>query len=312
MKIAFFEIKEEGRAFFETNLQGHELFFFEGTIQETLEKNEAYEAISVFVHSIISDDILERLPKLHYLQTRSTGFEHLKCKQLYQRKLTASNVVGYAGPPVAEFAFSLLLNATRKTYISLQRSEEKKFNYLDLKGTELFGKTIGILGLGTIGLQIAKIAKGFGMYILGYSRTKKPIFDALDITFTSLEEVMKKADILMLALPLTPSTQNLIHEENVVLLKKECIIINIARYEIMEKSLYHTLPNTIACDVDSDISLSQKENILHTPHMAYYTKEALGRIQQISLENMKQFLSGQTPTNSLELACKKDYIKTLD
>lgn len=307
MKIAFFEIKEEEKAFFEANIQGHELFFFEETIQKALQKSEAYEAISVFVHSLISDDMLEKLPELRYLQTRSTGFEHLKCKQLYQRKLTASNVAGYAGPPVAEFAFSLLLNATRKTHISLQRSEEKKFNYLDLKGTELFGKTIGILGLGTIGLQIAKIAKGFGMDILGYSRTQKPIFDALDITFTSLKEVMKKADILMLALPLTPSTQDLINEKNAVLLKEECIIINIARYEIMEKSLYHTLTNVIACDVDSDVSLSQKENILHTPHMAYYTKEALERIQQISLENMKQFLSGETLTNSLELACEKDY-----
>ncbi len=312
MKIAFFEIKDGERAFFESKLKGYELFFSEKTIQDALIKSENYEVISVFIHSRISDKVLDKLPKLCYLQTRSTGFEHLECIELYQRSLIVSNVAGYAGPPVAEFAFSLLLTAIRKTHIVLQRSKDDNFNYLDLQGTELFGKTIGILGLGTIGLQIAKIAKGFGMDILGYSRTKKPIFDTLGITFTSLEEVMKKADMLMLALSLTPATQNIIHEKNVLLLKKECIIINIARYEIMEKSLYQTLSNTIACDVDSDILLSQKENILHTPHMAYYTKEALERIQQISLENMKQFLSGETPTNSLELACKKDYIETQD
>ncbi len=308
MKIAFFEIKQEERDFFESHLQGHELFFFEGTIQDILTNTEAYEVVSVFVHSLISNDILEKLPKLRYLQTRSTGFEHLKCTQIYQRDLVASNVAGYAGPPVAEFAFSLLLNATRKTNIALQRSKKNDFNYLDLQGSELFGKTMGILGLGTIGIQVAKISKGFGMDILGYSRTKKLIFDELEIAFVSLEEVLKNADILMLALPLTPSTQNLIDQKNAILIKKECIIINIARSEIMEKSLYHTLSNTIACDIDSDTTLTGKENILHTPHMAYYTKEALHRIVAISLDNMKQFLNSETPRNSLELVCQKEYL----
>lgn len=307
VKIAFFEIKEEERIFFELHLQEHELLFFNESIQEALIKAEDYEIVSLFVNSTINDDILEKLPKLQYLQTRSTGFDHLKCKSLYDKGIKVSNVLGYAGPAVAEFAFSLLLNATRKTHISLHRSQENNFNYYDLKGVELFGKTIGILGLGTIGLQMAKIAKGFGMKVLGYSRTYKPVFDELGIDFVSLEEVLKNVDVLMPALPLTPATQHIIHSGNVMLLQKESIIINTARCEIIEKPLYWSLDNIIASDVCRDTTLAKKKSFLYTPHMAYYTKEALMRIMDISLLNIKQFLSGKQPQNCLKLECKKEY-----
>ncbi|MCJ7765621.1 MAG: NAD(P)-binding domain-containing protein [Thiovulaceae bacterium] len=300
MKIAFFEAKEKKRLFFESHLKGHELFFFERSIQEVLTKPEEYEVISLGSYSLISDDILNKLPKLRYAQIRATGLDHLDINLLYKRDVMVSNVTGYAGPAVAEFAFSLLLNMTRKTHIALHRSQEENSNYLDLKGMELFGKTIGILGLGSIGLQMAKIAKGFGMDIFGYSRTKKPIFDELSIHHVSLEEVLKHADILMVALPLTPSTKNLVNELNSKLIKKESIIINISREEIIEKSLYYRLKNMIASDVSSDISLAQKENFFLTPHMGYYSQEALERILEISLQNLEQFLRGETPQNCLK------------
>jgi len=255
MKIAFFECKEEEKSFFESNLQEHTLFFFEETIQDALTQDESYKIVSVFVHSRINDALLDKLPKLQYLQTRSTGYDHLKCKALYARGLKVSNVAGYAGPAVAEFAFSLLLNATRKTHTALARSKQEESSYLDLKGVELFGKTIGIIGLGTIGLHMASIAKGFGMRVLGYSRTHKAAFKTLGIEFVSLEEVLGHADVLMLAVPLTPATTNLINRDNSRLLKDSCIIVNIARNEIMESSLYQTLPHTIACDIDHNMSL---------------------------------------------------------
>lgn len=307
MKIAFFEIKQEEQAFFESQLKEHELYFFEETIQSALKETKEYEIVSVFVHSRMSDEIIDRLPNLVYVQTRSTGYEHLICKKLYKKGISVSNVAGYGGPAVAEFAFSLLLNVTRKTYTALERCKNGDFHYLDLKGIELFGKTIGIVGLGTIGLHMAKIAKGFGMKILGYSRTYDPIFETLDIEFIALEALLKNADVLMLAVPLTPSTRDLINTTNAQYLKKDAIIINIARKEIIENTLYHTLPNTIASDIDQNSALLDKENILQTPHMAYYTKEALNRILDISVLNMQQFIKGDTPQNCLRLQCKKEY-----
>ncbi len=308
MKIAFFECKKEEKEFFSAHLQGHTLTFFETTLQETLLKPADYEAISLFIASVISDEILEKLPHLCYIQTRSSGYEHLKCASLYQRGMIVSNVAGYAGPAVAEYAFSLLLNTTRKTCISLQRSAKQDFHYLDLKGMELFGKKIGILGLGTIGLQMAKIAKGFGMEILGYSRSKKDLFDQIGIDFVSLETVLEQADIIMIALPLTPSTTHLINQKNAVLIKKETLMINVAREEIIEPALYHDMHNIFACDVSTDVTLAHKKDFLYTPHVAYYTKEALERILEISLRNLQQVIQGQIPQNCLKPACEKEYM----
>ena len=143
MNIAFFEIKEEEKAFFQSHLKGHTLFFFKGTIQAELTKEESYDIVSLFIYSQIEDHLLSLLPNLKYLQTRSSGYEHMKCKSLYSRDMELSNVSGYAGPAVAEFAFSLLLNIARHTHIALERSERGNGHYLDLKGFELQGKTVG-------------------------------------------------------------------------------------------------------------------------------------------------------------------------
>ncbi|MCF6207329.1 MAG: NAD(P)-binding domain-containing protein [Sulfurovum sp.] len=311
MKLAFFEIKPEERLFFEQNLQGHELSFFEGTLQEALDDEAPYDAISVFIHSQITEEILEKLPHLQYIQTRSTGYDHLKCQALYEKGLLVSNVAGYGGPAVAEFAFSLLLNATRKTAEALQRTKEDNFAYSDLKGTELFGKTIGILGLGTIGSHMARIAKGFGMHILTYSRTKTAIVDELGIDFCPLEYVLSESDIIMIALPLTPSTKHLLNESSCRSMGQDTIIVNVARGEIIEDVLYSKRKNIFCLDVISDPQYIHKPNILYTPHMAYYTKEALQRIMQISLENMQAFLTHRPLPNCLKVSCEKEYDKSI-
>ncbi len=307
MKIAFFEIKAEERSFFENALKEHELFFYDSTIQEELQTVHLFEIVSVFIHSRIDETILSFLPNLRYLQTRSTGYDHVKCYELYARNLKVSNVTGYGGPAVAEFAFSLLLNATRHTHTAITRSQQGDSNYLDLKGIELCSKTIGILGLGTIGVQMAKIASGFGMKILGYTRTHKPIYDTLNIQMYDIDTVLKESNVLMFALPLTPATTGLINKENAKLIRPDTIIINAARCEIIEPSLYNELSNIIATDVCTDIDLAKKRNILYTPHMAYYTSEALQRILDISLINMIQFIEGKTPQNCLKFDCQKEY-----
>ena len=308
MKIAFFEIKPEEREFFASKLKTHEVDFYEETINETLKKSADYEAISLFIHSKLDEEVLDKLPKLRYVQTRSTGYEHIVCKSLYERGILASNVTEYGGPAVAEFAFSLLLNATRKTYIAIDRAKEGRFEYHDLKGMELFGKRVGILGLGTIGSQMARIAKGIGMEISVWSRTRRDIVDELGIEFlTDLEELLQKSDVIMVALPLTPSTRNLINKKNISKVKKDSIIVNVARAEIIEKELYKEVENTLCLDVISDLKQVARHNILYTPHMAYYTKEALERIMEISLENMEAFLEGKPLPNCLKISCKREY-----
>lgn len=309
MKIAFFEIKKEEQLFFEKHLaEKAELFFFEGTVNEVLDGIAMYDVISVFVHSKIDAEILQKLPNLRYIQTRSTGYDHIKCQELYKSGLLLSNVAGYGGPAVAEFAFSLLLNATRHTNIAISRAKEANYQYNDLKGVELFSKKIGILGLGTIGQQMARIAKGFGMDVFVYSRSKKAIVDELELHFCSLDELFRVSDIIMLALPLTPATKHILNIKNYQKLKKDVVVVNTARGELIEDKLYEVMSENIFClDVIENQKYISADNILYTPHIAYYTQEALQRIMQISLQNIEAFLSEKPLPNCLQLKCKKDY-----
>lgn len=310
MEIAFFEATEEDRRFFMENLAGHRLHFFDDTVQEVLDGQAPYEAISVFVHSKVDERVIAMLPNLRYVQTRSTGYDHIDCRALYERGILLSNVAGYGGPAVAEFAFSLLLNATRHTCVALQRAKEGMYEYHDLLGTELFGKRAAILGLGTIGSRMAYIAKGFGMEISAWSRSRRPIVDELQIDFhTDLDAMLPACDVVMIALPLTPATKHLIDERRAKLLKEDCIIVNIARGEIIEKSLYAKLPNILCLDVTADLEATMRPNVLYTPHMAYYTQEALQRIREISLKNLQAFVEGKPLPNCLKISCEKEYGK---
>jgi D-lactate dehydrogenase len=306
MKIGFFEVKEE-KEFFKENLKNidAELFFYKETVNEIKEKQD-FDIISVFVHSKIDKNILDEFPNLKYIQTRSTGYDHIDLVECYKRGIKVSNVRGYAGPAVGEFAYGLLLEANRKLFIAINRLKNGNLNYKDLKGIEIENKIIGILGLGTIGLQIAKIARGFGAEIFGFSRTKKEIYDKFGINFCTLDEVLENSDFLFIALPLTPNTKNLINKNNISKFKGS-VIINPARAEIIEKEVYEKYEGIIAADVLPDWNLAKKENIIATPHMAYYTKEALFRIMKISLDNLMDFLNGKIPRYCLKEACKRDY-----
>ncbi len=302
MKIAFFEIKPEEKEFFEENLKGHELFFFKESANDAVKVPMDFEIISVFINSCVNKELLDKLPKLRYVQTRSTGFDHLNLEEIYKRGVLASNVRGYAGPAVGEFAYGLLLEANRKLYVAIERLKHGNLEYHDLKGSEIEGKTVGILGLGTIGIQMAKIAKGFGAEVVGFNRSEKEEFKNYGKQ-VSFDEVLQESDFLFIALPLTPATKNLINKDNISKFKGK-VIINPARAEIVSKDVYENFDGIIAADVLPDWDLAKKENIIATPHMAYYTKEALFRIMEISLLNMQDFLAGKTPRH-----CLKPHIK---
>ena len=304
MKIAFFEVKEKEKDFFENNLKNFdiEVDFFKEKAQGVITEKKDYDVISVFIYSKIDKNLLDKLPNLKYIQTRSAGYDHIDVVECYKRGIFVSNAKGYAGPAVGEFAFGLLLEALRKIYIAIKRVKKGDLNYKDLKGMEIEGKTIGVLGVGTIGSQIVKIAKGFGANVIGYARSNKDFVKTTPV----LEEVLEQSDFLFIALPLTPQTTNLINKENIKKLKGK-IIINPARAEIISREIYENFDGIIAADVLPDWNLAKKDNIIATPHMAYYTYEALRRIMQISLDNLTDFLNGKRPRYCLKDECYKNY-----
>ena len=303
MKIAFFEIKEE-KEFFQNALKNFdvEVEFFKQKAQDIITEKKDYDVISVFIYSKIDKDLLDKLPNLKYIQTRSAGYDHIDIVECYKRGIYVSNAKGYAAPAVGEFAFGLLLEAIRKLYIAINRIKKGNLNYKDLKGIEIEGKTIGVLGVGTIGSQIVKIAKGFGANVIGYARHTRDFVKTTPV----LDEVLEMSDFLFIALPLTPQTKNLINSENIKKFKGK-VIINPARAEIISKDVYEKFDGIIAADVLPDWNLAKKENIIATPHMAYYTVEALRRIMQISLDNLIDFLNGKVPRFCLKEECIENY-----
>ncbi len=304
MKIAFFEVKEEEIEFLKKALKNFnvKVEFFKETANEIIKEKKDYDVISIFIYSKIDKNLLDKLPNIKYIQTRSAGYDHIDIVECYKREIFVSNAKGYAGPAVGEFAFGLLLEALRKIYIAINRVKQGDLNYKDLKGMEIEGKTIGLLGVGTIGTQIVKIANGFGANIIAYARHNKDFVKTTPV----LDEVLEMSDFLFIALPLTPQTANLINSKNINRFKGE-IIINPARAEILSKNVYENFGGIIAADVLPDWNLAKKENIIATPHMAYYTFEALRRIDQISLDNLIDFLNKKVPRFCLKNECYKNY-----
>lgn len=330
MKIAFFELEGWEEDLIKETLNGHELILLSEYFN--VEKppppvTATAEIISVFVDSLVNAETLKYFPNLKFVTTRSTGYDHLELQAIKVKGIQAAFVPGYGDNTVAEFAFSLVLNLSRKTYQAIDRIKETGvFSYEGFRGFDLKGKTIGIIGTGRIGKEAVKIAQGFGMKVLAYdihpdyNFQKERGFD-----YVTLEELLKNSDVITLHTPYTPQTHHLINKDNIRLIKKDAILVNTARGGLVEtEALVWALDNNILAGAGLDVLeeegdikdemtfltktkpaesdlrtalynhiLMRRPNVLITPHTAFNTKEAMIRIMNTTLENIKSFIVGQ-------------------
>lgn len=328
MKIAFFELEGWEKKFIENQLKGNEVYFFNSKIDENfLPQQNDFEIISVFVDSRINEKVLNNLPNLKCIATRSTGFDHIDVLECQKRNIQVLYVPGYGDNTVAEFAFGLILNLTRKIYQAIdQIKETENFDLKNLRGIDLKGKTIGIIGTGRIGKEMIKIANGFGMNILAYDLYPDNDFAAkMNYKYVSLEELLANSDIISIHCPYTSQTHHLINKENILKIKKGAYLINTARGAIVETdALILALEQKIIAGAGLDVleeegetkdelfALSSKylktqdlktmlenhilmkmPNVLITPHNAFNSQEALQRILNTTLENILSFIKGE-------------------
>ncbi len=320
MKIAIFDATDDDIKYFTKNLSGLEFDFYSTCISDYVVSSSAkneYDVVSVFVTSTINPKVLNSFPNLKYIQTRSAGYDNLNIDLLKSLNIVSSHVAHYAKHSVSEFAFSLLLNISRKTSIALDRVNNLNYDYLDLKGFELSEKSCSVIGTGDIGSNIVKIAHGFNMKIKAFSRTKKDnLINDFDLKYVQLEEALK-SDIIFISTNLNKDTLHLINTHNIDSINPNAIIINIGRGEIISneaivKSINESeryfgidvIENecefkscTCSKSIISDIKSSSK--VFHTPHMAYYTKEALNKLKEVSLKNIKLFCDNKNILNRL-------------
>ncbi|MFA6000384.1 MAG: hydroxyacid dehydrogenase [Candidatus Paceibacterota bacterium] len=330
MKIILFEVAKAEQDFFIKSLAGHEVVCYEEKLEnENINLAKDAEAISVFVNSVIDQKIVDALPNLKFISTRSTGFDHIDVKYCGTKNILVSNVPAYGSYTVAEFAFGLILNLSRKIVLANTKIREgNDFSIKSLCGFDLVGKNIGVIGTGKIGKNVIKIAKGFGMNVLAYDLYPDATFaQEHGYEYKSLEEVLALSDVITLHAPYTKENHHLINKEKFSLMKRGVYIVNTARGELIDTdALVWALGEGIVAGAGLDVLEGERElkeeieilsspekanlvknyktlledraliempNVIVTPHVAFYSKEAEGEIVKTTIENIQAFISNK-------------------
>jgi len=237
MKLGFFEAEGWEREILEKELPDLEIYFTNEKLQkENVENLQDLDILSIFISSEIDKEIIDSLPNLKLITTRSTGYDHIDCEYCKNKGILVCNVPEYGTKTVAEWTIGLMLNLMRKIYYAIdQIKETESFDLKNLRGEELYGKTLGVIGTGRIGKEVIKLAKALGMNILAYDAYPDENFaKEFNITYTSLEELLKNSDVITVHVNLNPSTYHLINTENIKLIKRGAYLINTARGGIVE------------------------------------------------------------------------------
>ncbi|MCX8029661.1 MAG: NAD(P)-binding domain-containing protein [Brevinematales bacterium] len=326
-KIVMFEIKEDWeKSFYKKELKGNEIKFFKQTAQEvSVETYKEAEVISTFIYSKVSNDIINKLPKLKLITTRSTGFDHIDYSYAKSKGIAVSNVPNYGENTVAEHTFALILSLSRNIHKSYVRTIRGDFSIEGLRGFDLKGKRIGIIGTGRIGLHVIKMALGFDMEVVAYDKNPNTLMSSLlGFKYVSFEELISTSDIISLHIPYFPEVHHIINIETVKKMKKGVIIINTSRGGLIDNdALIYGLNKGIIAGVGLDVIegeeslmkedtiltnpsdysklitavqsniLLHRENVVFTPHNAFNSIEAVRRIAQTTVDNIKSFLNSK-------------------
>ena len=194
------------------------------------------EMISVFANSILNNDVLRRMPNLRFIAARSTGLDHIDLEYVKEKGIVVSSTPAYGKHTVAEYTFALLLCLSRKIFDAYKQIEEGgSFSQKNLRGFDLHGKTLGVVGTGSIGTNVIKIAKGFGMNIIANAKSfDNEKAERLGFEYKSFEEVLSGADIITLHTPYNTETHHMINMGNIEKIKKGAYLVNAARGGLVE------------------------------------------------------------------------------
>ena len=332
MHISFLEIEEWEKDFLQKSLKDGELYFTSRKLEDEDPQNlQNSEIISPFIYSRFDQKILNKLPNLKLIATRSTGFDHIDLKACRERGILVANVPFYGENTVAEHTFALILALSRRLKESFERTSRGDFSLKGLRGFDLKGKTLGIVGVGHIGSHVARIAQGFELKVLAYDINEDPsLAKKLNFTYVPLKELLQRSDIVTLHVPYNKSTHYLINRQNINDFKRGSILINTARGGVVETAaIVWGLEQKILAGVGLDVLeeevlikeerqllskdlpkerlknlltnhiLLKYKNVVITPHNAFNSHEALQRILQTTVENIKSFAEGR-PQNLVQ------------
>lgn len=261
----------------------------------------------------IDEEALHNLPLLKYIGVLATGYNIVNTEVAKQKGIIVSNVPGYGTASVVQMTFALLLELC----LHVQRhsdsvmegrwSRSPDFCFWNYPLIELSGKTIGIIGFGTIGRQIGDVATAFGMNIIATSRRRTDESHRNNFNWAEVPELLAQSDVVTIHCPLTPETKGLINKESLQLMKSPAFLLNTSRGPIIvDEDLADALNTDVIAGAGIDVlsveppaadnPLFKAKNCIITPHIAWATKEARSRLIDIAVSNVSAFLKG-SPVN---------------
>lgn len=327
-KVAVFSARKHDITFFnkaveelKPNLQ---FTFLETPLKlENVSLSQGYDAICVFVHEHITQPILQKLKEygVKLIASRSAGCSHIDIEAANELSLKVVTVPDYSPYCHAEFAVCLLMTLNRKLKKSIFRTLAGNFELDGLLGFNIFGKTIGVIGTGRTGLCFIKIMLGFGAKILCFDTVKNPEVRKLGLTYSTLEEIFSKSDVISLHCHLTKENFHIINREAINKMKQGVYIINVSSGALIdteaaieglksgkigglgkdvienEEGIFFTDKSDEVIKDDNISRLMSFNNVLLTGHQAFFTVEALEKITYTTVLNVMQVLNGKDCPN---------------
>lgn len=281
------------------------------TAESEVEKRIADADIVLCNKTPLNRDNLKNAARLKYIGLFATGFNNIDIPYCREKGIAVCNAPSYSTDSVAQLVFAFILELSNRVYAYKELVDKgdwiksRTFSMFPIPLTELKGKTLGIIGLGSIGQKTAEIGNAFGMRVIAFNRSEKHV---KGVVLTDLSTVLKESDIISLHCPLNKESENLINSETIALMKDGAILINTARGGVVvEEDAARALKSGklagMGTDVLRDEPMSENcplygiENCIITPHIAWAAKETRERLISIVEDNIKAFIAGNVKNN---------------
>ncbi|MDT8271747.1 MAG: hydroxyacid dehydrogenase [Desulfomonilia bacterium] len=333
MKITIFETEPWEQDIYRKLGADHEVVFLTESLgQQNAGDHRDTDIVSTFIYSSLDEAVLKQLPSLKLIATRSTGYDHIDIEYCSEHDIQIANVPSYGTCPVAEHVFGLILVISHNLNEAINRTRRGEFSLAGLKGFDLHGRVLGVVGTGSIGTCVIRIARGFGMEVHAFDvNPDEALSSELGFTYSPLNTLLGSSDIVTLHVPANKHTRHLISEEQFGQMKDGSILINTSRGTIVDvQALIQALATGKIAAAGLDVlpdepvireeaellrSVFQKKydletlladhillrlrNVYITPHSAFYTQEALLDILNTTLDNIQAFVQG-SPQNVVQ------------
>lgn len=328
MKMGFFSAKHyDIQHFNEINQQfGADIEFFDYRIcMQNVKLAQGFEVVCAFVNDSLCEEVLVELAKggTKILAMRCAGFNNVDLEAAKRLGITVVNVPAYSPESVAEHSIALMLTLNRKIHKAYQRTRDANFALSGLVGFNMFGKTVGVIGTGKIGLATIKILLGFGCKVLAHDPYPNPNVIALGVDYVELEDIYANSDIISLHCPQTKDNHHLLNKVSFAKMKPGVMVINTSRGGLLdafdavealksgqlgslgldvyenEKGLFFEDKSNEIIQDDIFRRLSACHNVIFTGHQAFLTEEALNAIAFTTLTNIQKLAQGERSGNEL-------------